>query len=79
MTQTKLPEDMQHLELGGMLGPHIVPFLPILFAIFIPFTTCIQTHTIVLPDHSKVHNVLSHYYTFNLFCMIFYITLVLNH
>jgi hypothetical protein len=24
--QSKLPEDMQHLELGGMLGPHIVPF-----------------------------------------------------
>jgi len=24
-----------------LLGPHIVPFLPILFAIVIPFTTCI--------------------------------------
>ena len=77
--QSKLPEDMQHLELGGMLGPHIVPFLPILFAIILPFITCILTYTIIPLDHSKVHNVLSHYYTFNLFCMIFYITFGLNH
>jgi hypothetical protein len=41
LIQSELPEDMQHLELGGMLGPHNVPFLPILFAIIIPLITCI--------------------------------------
>ena len=30
-----------HNESMFLLGPHIVPFLPILFAIIIPFITCI--------------------------------------
>jgi hypothetical protein len=62
-----------------LLGPHIVPFFPILFAITIPWITCIWNDTTISSDHYKVYNVLSHHYTFNLFCMIFYITLVLNH
>jgi hypothetical protein len=35
---------LTHLKVFGcdtLLGPHIVPFLPILFAIVIPFITCI--------------------------------------
>jgi hypothetical protein len=54
-------------------------FLPILFSIIIPFITSIWTHNITAPDHSKVYNVLSHYYMLNLFCIILYITFEPNH
>ena len=79
LIQSELPEDMQHFELGGMLGPHIVPFLPILFAIILPFITCILTYTIISSDHSKVYNVLSHYFMLNPFCITLYITFEPNH
>jgi hypothetical protein len=38
---TRSYKEMPGIDPAILLGPHIVPFLPILFAIIIPFITCI--------------------------------------